>query len=173
MIPNGARPPGAWRRPVVRLTPGRWLAVAMAIAAVCSTGAARTRVPPVRNAARDWADRFAASFGVSSCAGRVLSRHGLLSVALVDPGGAALRLEGALASRPESEPGATLALAELWYRAALRQPLHNPAAAAPLLRAAAAAAALALTDPDVECRDRAVLVHNDAVARLVRISLSA
>ena len=81
-----------------------------------------------------------------------------------------MRLEAALASRPEGEPGGTLALAELWYRAALRQPHHDPASAVPPLRAAAAAAALALAEPDAGCCDRAVEVHNDAVARLVRIS---
>ena len=100
----------------------------------------------------------------------MLSRHGLLRAALVDPGDAALRLEAALASRPEGETGVTLALAELWYRAALRQPHHASASAVPPLRAAAAAAALALADPEVGCCDRAVHVHNDAVARLVRIS---
>ena len=54
---------------------------------------------------------------------------------------------------------------------------RRPEAAAPRpglsgspLRAAAAAAALALTEPDGECCDRAIEVHNDAVARLVRIS---
>jgi hypothetical protein len=62
---------------------------------------------------------------------------------LVDPEGAALRLEEALAARPGAEPDGPLALAELWYRAALR-PHHDPALAVPPLRAAAAAAALAL-----------------------------
>ena len=38
------------------------------------------------------------------------------------------------------------------------------------MRAAAAAAALALAEPDVGCCDRAIEVHNDAVARLVRIA---
>ena len=43
----------------------------------------------------------------------------------VDPGDAALRLEAAIAFRPEGETRVTLALAELWYRAALRQPHHD------------------------------------------------
>ena len=170
MILDGVRPPGAARRPVAPLTPRRGLAIAITLASVFSAGAARTREAPLRNAAREGADRVASNLGVSACARRVLSRHGLLRTAMVDPGGAALRLEAALAARPEGEPGATLALAELWYRAALRQPHHDPASAVPPLRAAAAAAALALADPDVGCCDRAVLVHNDAVARLVRIS---
>src|SRR5271166_6360392 len=165
-----ARPPSAARRLVSPWIPRRGLAIAITLASVFSAGAARTREAPVRNAARDGADRVASSLGVSACARGVLSRHGLLRAALVNPGGAALRLEAALASRPEGEPGVTLALAELWYRAALRQPHHDPASAAPPLRAAAAAAALALTEPDGECCDRAIEVHNDAVARLVRIS---
>jgi hypothetical protein len=140
------------------------------LASVVSAGAVRTREAPVRNAVRDGVDRVASHLGVSACAREVLSRHGLLGAARVDPGGAALRLEAALASRPEGEPGVPLALAELWYRAALRQPHHDPVSAVPPLRAAAAAAALALADPDVECCDPAVLVHNDAVARLVRIA---
>jgi pimeloyl-ACP methyl ester carboxylesterase len=80
-----------------------------------------------------------------------------------------LRLELALASRTAAEPDAPLVLAELWYRAALR-PHHDPASAVPALRAAAAAAALALAEAG--CGDRAVAIHNDAVARLVRISQS-
>jgi len=152
------------------LTPGRGLAIAITLASVFASGAARTREALVRNTARDGANRVASSLGLSACAREVLSRHGLLRAALVDPAGAALRLEAALASRPEGETRVTLALAELWYRAALRQPHHDPASAVPPLRAAAAAAALALADPDVGCCDRAVHVHNDAVARLVRIS---
>ncbi len=127
----------------------------------------------MRNAVRDGAERVASNLGVNACARGVLSRHGLLRAALVDPEGAALRLEAMLASRPEGEPGDSLALAELWYRAALRQPHHDPAAAVPPLRAAAAAAALALADADVRYCDCAVLVHNEAVARLVRISQDA
>jgi hypothetical protein len=126
----------------------------------------------VRNAARDGADRVASSLGTIACTREVLSRLGLFGAALLDPGDAALRLEAALASCPGGEPGAPLALAELWYRAALRQPHHDPGAAVPPLRAAAAAAvlALALRGADAGCCDRAVEVHNDAVARLVRIA---
>src|SRR5271157_1694082 len=165
-----ARPPSAARRLVSPWIPRRGLAITIVLGAVFSAGAARTREAPVRNAARDGADRVASSLGVSACARGVLSRHGLLRAALVNPGGAALRLEAALASRPEGEPGVTLALAELWYRAALRQPHHAPASAVAYLRAAAAAASLALAGPDAECCDRAVEIHNAAVARLVRIA---
>jgi len=170
MIRDRARPTGAARHPVAWLTPGRGLAIAITLASVFAAGAARTREALVRNTARDSANRVASNLGLSACAREVLSRHGLLRAALVDPGGAALRLEAALASRPEDETGVTLALAELWYRAALRHPHHASASAVPPLRAAAAAAALALADPEVGCCDRAVHVHNDAVARLVRIS---
>ena len=89
---------------------------------------------------------------------------------LVDPEGAALRLETALGSGPGGEPDGPLALAEMWYRAALRRPHHDPASAIPPLRAAAAAAALALSETAAGGRDRAVEVHNAAVARIVRIS---
>src|SRR5262249_45299637 len=61
-------------------------------------------------------------------------------------------------------------LAELWYRAALRMPHHDPASAVPPLRAAAAAAVLALAGTDVGCSGRAIEIHNGAVARLVRVS---
>ena len=123
----------------------------------------------MRNALRDGADRVATILGVSECARGVLSRHGLLGAALVDPGRTALRLEGAPVSLFQGEPDVALTLAELWYRDALR-PRHDPASAIPPLRAAAAAAVLALADPSAGCCDRAVLVHNDAVARLVRVS---
>ena len=170
MTRDGVRPEGAARHAVARLAHGRGLAIAIALASVFPAGAARTREALVRNFARDGADRVSSNLGLSACAAEVLSRHGLLRAALVDPGGAALRLEEALAFRPEGETGVTLALAELWYRAALRKPCHTPASAVPPLRAAAAAAALALADPEVACCDRAIHVHNDAVARLVRIS---
>ena len=165
-----ARPPSAAGCLVSQWVPRRGLAITIVLGAAFSAGAARTREAPVLKAARDRADRVVSNVGESACTHGVLSRHGLLRAALVDPGCAALRLEAALASRPEGEPGVTLALAELWYRAALRQPHHDPASAVPPLRAAAAAAALALTERDGECCDRAIEVHNDAVARLVRIS---
>ena len=170
MLCDGVRPPGAARHPRARLTPGRGLAIAITFASVFSAGGARTREAVVRNIAHDGVNRVASNFGLSACAREVLSRHGLLTAAFVDPGDAAVRLESAVASRAEGETGVMLALAELWYRAALRQPRHAASAAVLALRAAAAAAALALADPDVACCDRAVVVHNDAVARLVRMS---
>ncbi len=145
----------------------------IAFALAVSTGAASGRDKPLRNAARDAADRVASVLGVGECAKGVLARHGLLAAAMVDPGGAALRLEGASACGPEREPDLALTLAELWYRDALRRPRHDPASAVPPLRAAAAAAALALADPSAGCCDRAILVHNDAVARLIQISHDA
>jgi hypothetical protein len=159
-------------RPGAPLTLRRWLAITIALASILLAGAARTREALVGNAARDGVDRVASSLGASACTSGVLSRHELLGAALLDPGDAALRLEAALASCPGAEPGGPLALAELWYRAALRQPHHDPASAVLPLRAAAAAAVLALTlrGADTGCCDRAVEVHNDAVARLVRIA---
>jgi hypothetical protein len=145
-------------------------AVALVLGAVLSAGAVRTHEATIHVAARNGVDRFASSFTLSACANEVLSRHGLLGAALVDPEGAALRLESALGAGPGVEPDGALALAELWYRAALRRPHHDPASAIPPLRGAAAAAALALADPAAGCCDRAVEVHNAAVARLVRIS---
>lgn len=148
----------------------RGLAIAILFASAVSAGAARTHDAPIRNAARDGADRVASNLGISTCTRKLLSRHGLLCVAAIDPELGALRLETALASRPKSEPGAALALAELWYRVALRQRPNDPDAAAPPLRAAAAAAALALGETGLECCDRVIAIHNDAVARLVRMS---
>src|SRR5262249_52463039 len=120
--------------------------------------------------ARDGVDRVASNLGLSACARGVLSRHGLLGAAWADPEGAAMRLEPALGPSPGCDAEGPLALAELWDRAALRRPPHGAASAVPPLRAAAAAAALALADPAAGCCDRAVEVHNDAVARLVRIA---
>jgi hypothetical protein len=148
----------------------RGLAIAIAMASVLSVGAARTREATVHNDLRDGADRVAAGLRLSPCAREVVARHGLLVASQVDPEGAALRLEAVLASRPRGEPGGALALAELWYRAAVRLPHHDPASVASPLRAAAAAAALAVAGPEAGCCDRAVEVHNDAVARLVRIA---
>lgn len=170
MLLDGVRPPNAARRPVAPLALRELLALTFVVSSIFSVGASRTREGPVLNAARDAADRVISNVGLSACTRAVLSRHGLLQAALVDPRAAALWLEAALASCPASEPGGPLALAELWYRAALRQTGHDPASVILPLRAAAAAAALALADPDEGCFHRAVEVHNDAVARLVRIS---
>ncbi len=170
MIVDGVRPAGAARRAASPWIRSRALAIAITLASVFSLGWVRTREATVCNAVRDLGDRVASNLGASACASEVLSRHGLLRAALVDPAAAALRLEAVLASCPEGEPGAMLALAELWYRDALREPHHDPASAVPSLRASAAAAALALAEPDAGRYDRAVLLHNDAVARLVRIS---
>ncbi len=133
MIRDGVRPPGAARHAGAGLTPGRGLAIAITFASVFSAGAAGTREAVVRKTARDGASRVTSNLGLSACAREVLSRHGLLTAALVDPGDAALRLEAALASRPEGETGVTLALAELWYRAALRHPHHDPGLSGSLL----------------------------------------
>ncbi len=170
MILDGVRPPCDARRPLAALLPGRRLAFAIALASVFSASAARTREARVHRAARDAGDRFATRLGVSGCARSVLSRYGLIRGARVDPADAAARLEAALASDPGGEADGPLALAELWYRAALRQPHHAPASAVAYLRAAAAAASLALAGPDAECCDRAVEIHNAAVARLVRVA---
>ena len=147
MIVDGVRPAGAARRAASPLIRSRALAIAIALASVFSLGWVRTRDATVCNAVCDLGDRVASNLGASACAREVLSRHGLLRAALVDPAGAALRLEAVHASCPEGEPGAMLALAELWYRAALREPHHDPASAVAALRASAAAAALALARP--------------------------
>jgi pimeloyl-ACP methyl ester carboxylesterase len=148
----------------------RALAVTLTLPSIVSAGAVRTREAPVRTAVRDGADRVASNLGLSACANDVLVRHGLLGTALVDPESAALRLERTLGCGPGGEPDGPLALAELWRRAALRRPRHDPASAVPYLRAAAAAAVLALAEPAAGCCDCAVAVHDDSVARLVTIS---
>src|SRR5262245_14846154 len=169
-MPDGVRPSSVAGCPIPPWTRRRGLMSALALAAAFSAGAARTREAAVHNAARDAADRVGSSLGASECTSGVLTRHGLSRAALLDPEGTALRLEAALATRSVVEPGGWLALAELWYRAALRRPRHDPASAVPPLRAAAAAATLALAEPGAGCCDRAVEVHNGAVARLVRIA---
>ena len=160
-------PPG----PGPRLTPRAGVAIAITLASVFSAGGART--------ARDGGAQHRVTTGPS---GRIQPRTKRMceggAVAARAPHGGAGSTQGMphcglkprLASRPEGDPGVTLALAELWYRAALRQPRHDPGSVVFAL-AAAAAAALALADPEAfGCCDRAVVVHNDAVARLVRIS---
>src|SRR5262249_53664475 len=109
VILDDARPPSATRRPVAPLAPRRALAGTLTLASVFSTGAVRTREAPVHNATRDGVDRVSSNLGLSACANGVLSRHGLLGAALVDPEGAALRLEPALESRPGGEPDGPLA----------------------------------------------------------------
>jgi len=147
----------------------RGLPLALALAAMIAAGAAGTREATVHNIARDAADRVVSGLDLSACTSELLSRHGLRRAALLNPLDAALRLEAACESRP-AEPGAPLALAELWYRSALRPSHRDPATTVYPLRAAAAAAALALSGSGGGCCDRAVEVHNAAVARLVRIS---
>lgn len=163
---DDARLLGTARSPVAR----RALMLMLTLASVVSAGAVRTREAPVHNATRDGLGRVASNLGLNACANGVLARHGIRGAALVDPEGTALRLETALGAGAGDEPGVPLTLAELWYRAALRRPHHDPASAVLPLRAAAAAAALALAEPAVGCCERAVEVHNDAVARLVRIA---
>ena len=101
---GGVRSPNVASRPIAPWTRHRGLSVALALASAFAAGAARTREATVHNAARDAADRVASNLGLSACASEVLSRHGLLRAALVDPEGAALRLEAAIASRPGGEP---------------------------------------------------------------------
>ena len=166
---DDARPPSTTRRPAAPWTSGRGLSIAIALLSAFSAGAARTREASVQNAARDGADRVASSLGVGACArGNLATRAPRGGPGR--PGGRRLAAGGGARIAPGGEPGGPLALAELWYRAALRRPHHDPASALPLLRAAAAAAALALAGPDAGCCDCAIEVHNDAVARLVRIS---
>src|SRR6516225_156775 len=89
-------------------------AIAILLASALSAGAVRTHDAPIRKAARGGAERIASNLGTSECTREVLARHGLLGAALIDPEAAALRLERALTCCPGCEPGATLALAELW-----------------------------------------------------------
>ena len=110
MTLDDARPPSAPGRPAAPLAPRRVLAITLTLASVVSAGAARTREAPVHNAAHDGVDRVASNLGLSACASGVLSRHGLLGAALVDPEGAALRLEAALGpargrTRRDARPG--------------------------------------------------------------------
>src|SRR5262249_21755534 len=157
---DGVRSPNVARCCGVPWTRHRGLTIVLALATAFAAGAARTREAPVRSAARDAADRVGSSPPLGERTRAVLSRPRLLGAALVDPEGAALRLEVALTLRPVVEPGGLLALAELWYRAALRKPHHDPASAVLPLRASAAAATLALAEADAGCCDRAVEVHN-------------
>ena len=85
MIRDGVRRSGAARHPLARLAPGRgWL----------SRSSLPRFSPPARpGRARRWcatlrdgANRVASNIALSACAREVLSRHGLLTAAVVDPG---------------------------------------------------------------------------------------
>ena len=145
-------------------------AVALLVALAGDVVAVETRQAKVHNTAREVLDRVGSGLTLSPCARQSLARHGLLGPARSDPQATALLLEAQLQSAPAAEPGGLVALAELWYRAGLERSPREPAAAAVAFRDAAAAAALALGDPNVVCSDRAIEVHNDAVARLIRLS---
>ena len=153
--------------------PRRGLAITIVLGAAFWAGTVRTRKAPVLNGAHDGADRVVSNVGES----RVHARGAIASRA---PSGGAGRSgvrrvaagSGAVAaSHPECEHGVTLALAELWYRAALRQPHPRQASAVPPL---ARGGRRRGTGPDRAgrrvLRTRTIEVHNDAVARLVRIS---
>ena len=104
----------------------------------------------------------------------MLSRHGLLGAALVEPEGRCVAAGAGrwdhgrrgLAPTGRSPWLELLADRRRAEAAAPRPGLGDPSPGA----AAAAAASLALAEPAAGCCDRAVEVHNDAVARLVRIS---
>jgi pimeloyl-ACP methyl ester carboxylesterase len=139
------------------------LAVTAAGCAGISTHEAR-----LRNAIEDRRERIEATSGLSGASGAVLARHGLVDAAANDPAKTAHALGARIQAQPE--PNGALAMAELSYQAGLAKPRQSPLSALPWFRDAAAFAAMALAEPGGAQPEVAVRIHNEAVARIIRIS---
>ncbi|WP_165251362.1 esterase/lipase family protein [Paludisphaera soli] len=144
--------------------------LAPAAGEACRGGGVEARPAKVRNALRDGLDRLGAAHTPSAFTREVLARRGLTGLARGDAAAAARQLEADLLARPGEESDGALALADLWLRAGLRLERDAPADALACFRDSSAAAMLALAQARGGCRDQAVAIHNDAVARLIRLS---
>jgi pimeloyl-ACP methyl ester carboxylesterase len=154
-----------YRRDVSR--PISRIALIVLVGATGGCAGVRTREATLRQAVRASVDRVHTSLSISPSTRAVLERHGLTGV---DSQEAATRLEPELEGRPGSEPDGALALAELWYQEALARRHRDPLPALAAFRNAAAASAIAVSEPQAERADRAVEIHNRAVAHLIRLS---
>jgi pimeloyl-ACP methyl ester carboxylesterase len=162
-------------RPVPGPGPGRAVVACMLIVAEAGCVDISIRDEHLKNVIDDHWERFEAThtLNVSGATGAVLARQGLVAEARDDPASAARVLGARLQSQPHPGPDEALALAELSYRAGLARQTVDPRAAIAWYRDAAAIAALSLAEAAGSQRDRAVQIHNDSVARLIRISQSS
>jgi pimeloyl-ACP methyl ester carboxylesterase len=145
------------------------IALVVLIGAIGGCAGVRTREATIRQALGAGIDRVETSLLISPSSREVLDRHGLSGL---NPEEAATRLETELKTHPGGEPDGALALAELWYRVALGGIHHDPLPALSAFRNAAAAAAIAVGEPETGCVERAVEIHNHAVAYLIRLCQS-
>lgn len=130
----------------------------------------RSRETRFLNAIEERWERFDSSRALSGSSGTALQRHGLVEAAANDPATAARTLEARLAKH--ADPEGTLALAELSYQAGLQQQSKAPSASLAWYRDAAQLAALSLSDSTNPQPEVAVRIHNNALARLIRVSQS-
>jgi pimeloyl-ACP methyl ester carboxylesterase len=126
----------------------------------------------LRNAVDDDWERVQACHGLNVSAETValLAHFQLLDAAQKDPVHAARLLEAHLQNQYERD--GALALAELSYHVGVVWQTGSPAAALAWYRDAATLAGLALADPVGSRPDRAVEIHNRALARLIRLAQS-
>ncbi len=145
--------------------------VLMVAAAGCANINARDA--HLKNAINDHWERAQSTYSVNlsgpTCA--VLAGQGLLEVALADPDFGARQLEQRLRTQPE--PNGALALAELSYHAGLRHQTGDPVTAIIWYRDAAVLASLALAERGGSQPDLATRIHNESLARLIRVSQSS
>ena len=143
-----------------------WLSLVWSLVAGCSGVTAR--VPKIRNAWHDFQERREADQPPGLPSATVLERKQLTDLANRDVAVAATQLEAKLATEPDAD--GALALAELSYRAGIERQYKQPLEAICWYRDASALAALSLRESGGLRPDRAIEVHNRAVARLVRIA---
>lgn len=160
-------------RPLIRPGAAKRVAPVLLLALLAGCGGVSARRGVLRDAMRDGAERVVAGRGPGEVTAAILDRQGLSEDARKSPASAALALRERLEHQPSAGPDGALALAELSYRAGLADHGPDPGSATAWYRDAAVLAALALAEPGGARFDRAVAVHNLAVARLVRLSRSA
>ncbi len=143
------------------------------LALACGCSGVKTREPRFRNAVVDFQERRAATQAPAEPWAHVLVQEHLVEVAETNPGAAAVALEAKLAARPDGDGDGALALAELSYRAGIERQGRQPLEAISWYRDASALATIALREPGEPnpTRDEAaILVHNQAAARLIRVA---
>ena len=138
------------------------------IAACVGCASVKATDSRLRNARLDHQERREAAGPPGHPWAQVLVRERLVELAETDPAAAAMELESRLATKPVAD--GALALAELSYRAGLERQSRAPEMAASWFRDAATLATLAIQEPGSYGHEVAILVHNRAVSRLIRIS---
>lgn len=148
----------------------RTLLPTLFLLALTGCGSIRTSERPVSTRMESLGAQFFAAHRISDVTADLLRRHRLTDDLKHDPCGV-IR-----AVALHSDPDRTLALAELSYRMGLMRQHGRRPEAMPWYRAAAGHAARALAEPGLDPRDPrraglAVSVHNDALARLIRLAV--